>query len=76
MYVCVLYLHVQNCVLHCFALIIIASISYNLIPCVCFFSSSVPANASDSLYCMLLAQNAVHGAMAGYTAFSTGEYLY
>lgn len=32
---------------------------------------SVPANASDSLYCMLLAQNAVHGAMAGYTAFST-----
>jgi len=33
---------------------------------------SVPANASDSLYCMLLASNAVHGAMAGYTAFSTG----
>jgi 6-phosphofructokinase 1 len=26
---------------------------------------SVPANASDSLLCMLLAQNAVHGAMAG-----------
>lgn len=33
---------------------------------------SVPANASDSLYCMLLAQNSVHGAMAGYTAFTTG----
>ena len=33
---------------------------------------SVPANASDSLYCMLLATNSVHGAMAGYTAFSTG----
>lgn len=33
---------------------------------------SVPANASDSLYCMLLAQNAVHGCMAGYTAFSVG----
>ena len=33
---------------------------------------SVPANASDSLYCMLLAQNAVHGTMAGYTGFSTG----
>ena len=33
---------------------------------------SVPANAADSLYCMLLAQNAVHGAMAGYTAFTTG----
>ena len=33
---------------------------------------SVPANASDSLYCMMLAQNAVHGTMAGYTAFTTG----
>jgi 6-phosphofructokinase len=33
---------------------------------------SVPANASDALYCMLLAQNAVHGAMAGYTGFSVG----
>ena len=33
---------------------------------------SVPANASDALYCMMLAQNAVHGAMAGYTGFSVG----
>lgn len=33
---------------------------------------SVPANSSDSIYCMMLAQNAVHGAMAGYTNFSTG----
>ena len=33
---------------------------------------SVPANAADSLYCIQLAQSAVHGAMAGYTAFSTG----
>ena len=33
---------------------------------------SVPANSSDALYCMLLAQNAVHGAMAGYTGFSVG----
>jgi len=33
---------------------------------------SGPANASDSLYCMLLAHNSVHGAMAGYTAFTTG----
>lgn len=33
---------------------------------------AVPANASDALLCMLLAQNSVHGAMAGYTAFSTG----
>jgi len=32
---------------------------------------SVPANAADSLYCMQLGQNAVHGAMAGYTGFST-----
>jgi len=33
---------------------------------------SVPANAADSLYCSVLGQNAVHGAMAGYTAFSVG----
>ena len=33
---------------------------------------SVPANASDALYCMMLAQNAVHGVMAGYTGFSVG----
>ncbi len=33
---------------------------------------SVPANSSDSVYCMVLAQNAVHGAMAGYTSFSVG----
>jgi 6-phosphofructokinase 1 len=33
---------------------------------------SVPANAADSLYCTQLAQSAVHGAMAGYTGFSTG----
>jgi len=33
---------------------------------------SVPANASDSLYCMQLAQNAVHGSMAGFTGFSVG----
>jgi 6-phosphofructokinase 1 len=33
---------------------------------------SVPANAADALYCMQLAQNAVHGAMAGLTGFSVG----
>ena len=33
---------------------------------------SVAANAADSLYCMMLGQNAVHGAMAGYTAFTVG----
>ena len=33
---------------------------------------SVAANSYDQIYCMQLAQNAVHGAMAGYTAFSVG----
>lgn len=33
---------------------------------------SVPANASDSIYAQTLAQNAVHGAMAGYTGFTSG----
>jgi len=33
---------------------------------------SVPANAHDAYQCMILAQNAVHGAMAGYTNFTTG----
>jgi len=33
---------------------------------------SVPANAFDSMYALMLGQNAVHGAMAGYTGFSAG----
>jgi len=33
---------------------------------------SVPADASDAVYCMTLAQNAVHGAMAGFTGFTSG----
>ena len=33
---------------------------------------SCPANAADSLYCMQLGQNAVHGAMTGFTGFSVG----
>lgn len=33
---------------------------------------SVAANASDSIFCMLLSQGAVHGAMSGFTSFSTG----
>lgn len=33
---------------------------------------SVPANSSDAVLCLLLAQNAVHGCMAGYTGFSVG----
>eukprot|EP00501_MAST-03F_sp_TOSAG23-6_P002408 GSMAST32.ASY1.ANO1.2517.1 assembled CDS len=33
---------------------------------------SVEANAFDSYYCMMLAQNAVHGALAGFSGFSVG----
>ena len=33
---------------------------------------SVPADAGDSVYCQSLAQNAVHGCMAGYTGFTSG----
>lgn len=33
---------------------------------------SVPANAEDTIMCAKLAQSSVHGAMAGYTAFSSG----
>ena len=33
---------------------------------------SVPADAGDSVFAMTLAQNAVHGCMAGYTGFTSG----
>ncbi|XP_078438908.1 phosphofructokinase 2 [Wolffia australiana] len=33
---------------------------------------AVPANATDSLYCTLLAHSAIHGAMAGYSGFVSG----
>ncbi|XP_031388149.1 ATP-dependent 6-phosphofructokinase 3-like isoform X2 [Punica granatum] len=33
---------------------------------------AVPSNASDNVYCTLLAQSAIHGAMAGYTGFTVG----
>ncbi|XP_073118632.1 ATP-dependent 6-phosphofructokinase 4, chloroplastic-like [Henckelia pumila] len=33
---------------------------------------AVPSNASDNIYCTLLAHSAVHGAMAGYTGFTVG----
>ncbi|KAK4269295.1 hypothetical protein QN277_022474 [Acacia crassicarpa] len=33
---------------------------------------AVPSNASDNIYCTLLAQSAVHGVMAGYTGFTVG----
>lgn len=44
---------------------------YFALLCSCL-SRSVAANSYDQIYCMQLAQNAVHGAMAGYTAFSVG----
>jgi len=34
---------------------------------------AVPPDAFDSVYCAVLAQNAVHGAMAGYTGFTVGR---
>ncbi|MBK9384430.1 MAG: ATP-dependent 6-phosphofructokinase [Planctomycetes bacterium] len=34
---------------------------------------SVPANATDSAYCLRLAQHAAHGAMAGLTRFVVGQ---
>lgn len=33
---------------------------------------AIPSNAADNVYCTLLAQSAVHGAMAGYTGFVSG----
>ena len=33
---------------------------------------AVPANATDNLFCTLLAHSAIHGAMAGYTGFVSG----
>ncbi|KAH0464723.1 hypothetical protein IEQ34_004826 [Dendrobium chrysotoxum] len=34
---------------------------------------AVPANATDNLYCTLLAHSSIHGAMAGYTGFVSGQ---
>ncbi|KAJ8772384.1 hypothetical protein K2173_027561 [Erythroxylum novogranatense] len=34
---------------------------------------AIPSNASDNIYCTLLAHSAVHGAMAGYTGFTVGQ---
>ncbi|XP_030457469.1 ATP-dependent 6-phosphofructokinase 3-like [Syzygium oleosum] len=33
---------------------------------------AIPSNASDNVYCTLLAHSAVHGAMAGYTGYTVG----
>ncbi len=35
---------------------------------------SVPANAHDSIYCIQLAQNAVHAGMAGKTGIIIGQW--
>jgi len=34
---------------------------------------SIPPSATDAIYCLLLAQNCVHGAMAGFTGFTVGQ---
>ncbi|XP_017221187.1 ATP-dependent 6-phosphofructokinase 3 [Daucus carota subsp. sativus] len=34
---------------------------------------AIPSNASDNVYCTLLAQSAVHGAMAGHTGFTVAS---
>ncbi|XP_072995667.1 ATP-dependent 6-phosphofructokinase 6-like [Typha latifolia] len=33
---------------------------------------AIPSNASDNVYCTLLAHSAIHGAMAGYTGITVG----
>ncbi|XVE88796.1 hypothetical protein DITRI_Ditri19aG0097300 [Diplodiscus trichospermus] len=33
---------------------------------------AIPSNASDNVYCTLLAHSAIHGTMAGYTGFTVG----
>ncbi|BBN01073.1 hypothetical protein Mp_2g04370 [Marchantia polymorpha subsp. ruderalis] len=33
---------------------------------------AIPSNASDNVYCTLLAHSAIHGAMAGFTGFTVG----
>jgi len=34
---------------------------------------AIPSNASDNVYCTLLAHSALHGAMAGFTGFCVGQ---
>ncbi|KAM0956616.1 hypothetical protein ACFX2A_025365 [Malus domestica] len=33
---------------------------------------AIPSNASDNVYCTLLAHSAIHGVMAGYMGFAVG----
>ncbi|KAJ8445843.1 hypothetical protein Cgig2_027924 [Carnegiea gigantea] len=44
--------------------------SINLKPYI--YDRAIPSNAADNVYCTLLAQSAVHGAMAGFTGFTVG----
>ncbi|GFZ15154.1 phosphofructokinase 4 [Actinidia rufa] len=37
-----------------------------------YMTRAIPSNASDNIYCTLLARSAVHGANAGYTGFTVG----
>ncbi len=39
-----------------------------------YFIRSVPASADDAVYCIMLAQNAVHGAMAGKSGMVVGRW--
>lgn len=57
----------SGCLPH--VILVYLRVCHPLLPCWC---RSVAANSYDQIYCMQLAQNAVHGAMAGYTAFSVG----
>lgn len=44
----------------------------SVLPDPTYMIRAIPSNASDNVYCTLLAQSAVHGAMAGYTGFTVG----
>lgn len=51
---------------------IILLISIELMADPTYMIRAIPSNASDNVYCTLLAQSAVHGAMAGYTGYTSG----
>lgn len=46
------------------------SVTINVDPT--YMIRAIPSNASDNIYCSLLAHSAVHGAMAGFTGFVCG----
>ena len=43
-----------------------------MLPDPTYMIRAVPSNTTDNVYCALLAQSAIHGAMAGYTGFTAG----